>query len=60
MSKTFGANTLKYLARAYLCNISELSIEKMPPNLLLALKEVVPVATIAENDNVETAENIPA
>ena len=35
---TCSANTLKFLARAYLCNISELSTEKMSADLLAALK----------------------
>ena len=32
-----SANTVKYLARAYLCNLSELSTERMPTVLLDAL-----------------------
>ena len=34
------ARTIKYLARAYLCNISEICTEKMPPKLLDTLNTV--------------------
>ena len=34
VKSTQSAESLKYLARAYLCNINEIATEKLPPSLL--------------------------
>lgn len=38
-TEVFPATELKYLARAYLCNVNELSTEKMPATLVSALQK---------------------
>ena len=44
---THSAGQLKYLARAYLCNIADIQTEKLPPSLLAEL-------------NLDSSKQIPA
>jgi len=49
-AKTYAANTVKYLARAYLCSLTELATEKMPQSLLEALNVTDATSAAAQGE----------